>query len=427
MIAKEPDNAYFQELKGQMLYEFGRGKEAIRYYEKATTQLPDKGLIRMAYAECLIESAGKDPKTLGSAIDQLKRAERDEPRTSKIKRLLATAYGKMGKEMEARVFLAESFDAREKRRGAPHGRRPRETPPQRKQRSPQGRRHYKCGWRERKNALDCRFGFLIRIRKLKEKNIVTPFKASLMSAAAIALLLSPVSSKAEDAKSAPFTEEQKGALEDFVRDFIMNDPEVLVESVNQMHAKEAQKQEEAAATALKANSDFFYKNDKLPFVGNAKGDITVVEFFDYNCGYCKRALDAVKKTIEDDKNVRVVFVDLPILSPQSETAAKWALAANKQGKYWEFHKAIMESNAPKSDDNLADIAKSAGLDVKKLKADAAGKDIEEELAANHTNAAQKLQISGTPAFIVGDQIIRGFVEYDGFKAIIADERKKLKN
>lgn len=253
---------------------------------------------------------------------------------------------------------------------------------------------------------------------------MTSFKTILMSAVALTVLAAPFQVKAEGAKE-PFTPEQKGAMEDFVRDFIMNNPEVLIESVNKMHAEAAQKQEEAAKVALKESADFFYKNTNLPQVGNPKGDVTIVEFFDYNCGYCKRALDTVKKTVESDKNVRVVFIELPILSPQSETAAKWALAANKQGKYWEFHQAMLESSAPKTEETMADIAKSAGLDVEKLKKDAADKVVEDELAANR-DAAARLQISGTPAFIVGEQIIRGFVEYEGFKTIVADERKKEK-
>ncbi len=107
LIKKEPNNPYFQELKGQMLFDFGRIAESVKYYDKAVTLLPDAGLIRMAYAGSLIESSGKNPAALQKAIDQLKRAEQDEPRTSKIKRLLATAYGKMGKEPQARVYLAE--------------------------------------------------------------------------------------------------------------------------------------------------------------------------------------------------------------------------------------------------------------------------------------------------------------------------------
>lgn len=107
LIKGEPDNPYFHELKAQMLFEFGRAAQSVPSYKKAVALAPESGLIRMAYAQALIESAGKNKATLSEAADQLKRAEKDEPRVSKIKRLLAMAFGKMGKEPQARVYLAE--------------------------------------------------------------------------------------------------------------------------------------------------------------------------------------------------------------------------------------------------------------------------------------------------------------------------------
>lgn len=107
LIAKEPSNPYFQELKGQVLYEFGKTAQSVPYYEKAVQLAPDAGLIRMALAQSLIESAGNNPQKLQSAIDHLKRAEKDEPRSTQAKRLLATAFGRLGKEPQARVYLAE--------------------------------------------------------------------------------------------------------------------------------------------------------------------------------------------------------------------------------------------------------------------------------------------------------------------------------
>ncbi|PZP55376.1 MAG: peptidase M48 family protein, partial [Micavibrio aeruginosavorus] len=107
LLAKEPSNPYFLELKGQMLYEFGRARDSLSPYEKALAAKPSAGLIRIAYAQSLIDTAGKSPAMLDKAIEQLKRAQLDEPRTSRVKRLLATAYGKKGDETRARVYLAE--------------------------------------------------------------------------------------------------------------------------------------------------------------------------------------------------------------------------------------------------------------------------------------------------------------------------------
>lgn len=235
----------------------------------------------------------------------------------------------------------------------------------------------------------------------------------------------PAATQAGTAKSKlPFNEDQKAAMEDFVRNFILDNPEVLIESVNRLRQEENKKKEEGSVKVLKENMGFL-TSGKHPETGNKKGDVLVVEFFDYNCGYCKHALQAVQELVEKDKNVRVIFMEFPILSPQSTTASQWAVAANMQGKYWDFHQAVLGSNAPKDEDNLAKIAKSVGLDVNKMKKDAKSKQVEDYLASVK-EFGQKLQVSGTPAFIIGSQIVRGYLEYAPFKTIVDEERKKLK-
>ncbi|MDY0029121.1 MAG: DsbA family protein [Pseudobdellovibrionaceae bacterium] len=219
-----------------------------------------------------------------------------------------------------------------------------------------------------------------------------------------------------------FTEAQKAELEDFVRDFIMNNPEVLIDSVNKMRENQQKAQEEDAQKSIEKYKEHLFEDKLIPEIGNPKGDITVVEFFDFNCGYCKRAFDTVNEAVQNDKNLRVRFIDLPILSPQSETAAKWAMAAHKQGKYWEFHSALMKNPAPKTEENLEDMAKDLGLDVARMKKDAEGEDIKKELEKNR-EVANALAVTGTPGFVIGKQIIRGYAEYEAFKAIIEDERK----
>lgn len=222
----------------------------------------------------------------------------------------------------------------------------------------------------------------------------------------------------------PFSEDQRAALEDFVRNFILDNPEVLMESVNRFRTAEEKKKEEGSVTVLKDNMGFI-NNGKHPEIGNPKGDVLVVEFFDYNCGYCKRAMEAVRQLQQNDKNIRIVFMDYPILSPQSALAAQWAVAANKQGKYWAFHQALLESSAPKDEENLSTIAKSVGLDVARLKKDADSQDVKSYLA-EVKSFGEKLNVTGTPAFTIGNQIIRGFIEFEAFKTIVEEERKKTK-
>lgn len=224
--------------------------------------------------------------------------------------------------------------------------------------------------------------------------------------------------------SLPFSEAQRPAMEEFVKNYILEHPEVLMESVNRFRANEEKKKDEDVVKTLKQNMSFLNKAEH-PVIGNPKGDVTVVEFFDYNCGYCKHALKTVQELTEKDKNVKVIFMEFPILSPTSSVASKWALAANKQGKYWAFHQAVLESQAPKDDENLSKIAQSVGVDVEKAKKDVASKEIEDYLASVKDFGA-KLQISGTPGFVIGEQIVRGFIEYPAFKTIVDDERQKSK-
>lgn len=255
----------------------------------------------------------------------------------------------------------------------------------------------------------------------------------LLSIAALACVALPVSARAEEAAAAaptkaaanlPFSEDQRGAMEDFVRNFILENPEVLMESVNRYRQKQEAAQDEDLLKVLEQESDFVYKGGH-PEAGNPKGDVTVVEFFDYNCGYCKRAHGAIAEVMEKDKNVRFIFLEFPILSPQSRVAAEWSLAAAKQGKYWEFHNELMTSPAPKDEENLSKLAKTVGLDVEKLKKDAASEEVKVRLDKVKALAG-KLNISGTPGFIVNKEIVRGYVPYDGFKTIIEDARKNEK-
>lgn len=229
--------------------------------------------------------------------------------------------------------------------------------------------------------------------------------------------------KSAVAASSSFSDEQKTELNSLMKDFILNNPTVILDSVNNHQQNQAKAQEEQGAKALAEFKDFFYKNSELPDVGNKAADITIVEFFDYNCGYCKRAFEAIQDTLNKDKNVRFVFIDLPILSDQSRDASELALAAHLQGKYFEMHKGLMLFQGPKTRENIMRVAKEAGLDTARLETDAKSPKVQEMLR-KHSEVAQKLAITGTPAFIIGDQIIRGFIPGDAMQTMIKDTRAK---
>lgn len=217
----------------------------------------------------------------------------------------------------------------------------------------------------------------------------------------------------------------RAEVEQIVRETILNNPSLIVEAFSnyQQSAREKQLEEFKEKMAAKKNDVF---NSGSPSIGPTDADMTIVEFFDYNCGYCKKAIGDIVRLHNEDKKLRIVFKELPILSESSRVAAKWALAAQKQGKYFEFHKALMETASQKDEQILSGIAEKLKLDVTKLKKDAESAEVAAEIEKNH-NLARDLGISGTPGFIFGDDtLIPGYMGYDSMAALIKDLREKKK-
>lgn len=212
----------------------------------------------------------------------------------------------------------------------------------------------------------------------------------------------------------------KAAVEKIIHEYIMNNPTVIMDSVDQYQRKTAR---EKSAEAIKSNTVYLFQDDDAPFLGKADGDVKIVEFFDYNCGYCKRVLPELQSLVDKDKNVKIVFKDFPILGPSSETSAKWALAAHKQKKYFPFHKIMMEHKGAISDELLQKAAKDAGLDVEKAKKDVESTDIMMQIEKNRALAGQ-LGISGTPAFVIGEDVIPGAIPVDEIQKLVEEARKK---
>jgi protein-disulfide isomerase len=248
----------------------------------------------------------------------------------------------------------------------------------------------------------------------RRQNIVSTL---ILTAAAVAAIAA-APARAQDAAPA-LSVESVGPL---VREYLLANPEVVIEAFEAYQKKQEQMETARQKEGLKTHSDFLYKGnaDVSPSVGNPKGDVTIVEFFDYNCGYCKRALQEVQNVLETDKNVRVVFKEMPILSAGSRTAAQWALAAQRQGKYFEFHQKLMAGN-PNSVDSLKQMAKDLGMNVEKMEKDAADPAIAAIIDQN-LQVAQDLGIRGTPAFVINDQLVGGYIELDQMKQIIAQAR-----
>ena len=213
----------------------------------------------------------------------------------------------------------------------------------------------------------------------------------------------------------------KTDVEKIVRDYLIANPGLIQEAIHSLQAKREAAENARAKAAMAAHGDALRAHPMTPVSGNASGDVTVVEFFDYQCGYCKRSLASMIGLLKSDTNVRVVWKELPILGPASRFAARAAMAAKKQGKYFDLHVALMHVRGRLTERKVIDAAKDAGLEVTQLRADM--KDPTLEVYLNETQQlATALGIRGTPAFVIGDTLVSGAINEAGMKQIIAQMR-----
>ena len=248
--------------------------------------------------------------------------------------------------------------------------------------------------------------------------------ATAASLTSLRASLAPSALAESAADSKLFSPEQKAAIGEIVKAYLLEHPEVMADVQSALEAKLEKEQSEKLKTFMASNAKDIFRNASSPVAGDANGDITVVEFFDYNCGYCKRGLPEVQKLIAGDKKVRFVFNELPILSKGSLETARIALAAKRQGKYWEFHQAMLSSKGQSNEASALKVAETLGLDIAKVKADAAGDEVKQELE-KMTKLAKDMGINGTPHFLVGDKSIPGAPEdlHSQLETLVTDFRK----
>ena len=217
---------------------------------------------------------------------------------------------------------------------------------------------------------------------------------------------------------------QKKAIEQVVREYLENNPEVLINALKS-HRERQEAQQKARSQAELVSRRAELENDPAsPSGGNTSGDVTVVEFFDYQCGYCKRVLPVVRELLLGDANIRIVFKEFPILGAPSVIASRAALAAWKQGPsgYNKFHFALMAAKGKLSEDKVMAVAAKSGLDVERLRRDMAAPEIDDALQKNF-KLAEDLGIRGTPAFVIGDRLVPGAIDLKTFQKLIAEARK----
>ncbi|MEM9937738.1 MAG: thioredoxin domain-containing protein [Pseudomonadota bacterium] len=225
----------------------------------------------------------------------------------------------------------------------------------------------------------------------------------LSATAALGLLLTPACAQEQ------IDTTDKAQIENIVREYILENPEIIEEALIALNEKQQLAEAERVATLIADNMDAIYNDPQDFSIGPADAPVTVVEFFDYRCGYCKRSAEwASELPVKFDNQVRVVFKEYPILSVESEKAALAAIAAGKQGKYIEMHMALMALD--NSDGMSAEVidatADSVGVDVTKMRADMSSIAVQKTVA-DAKSLARKIGVSGTPNFLIGTDMIPG--------------------
>jgi protein-disulfide isomerase len=220
----------------------------------------------------------------------------------------------------------------------------------------------------------------------------------------------------------------KPASPDFAvqaREYLLANPEILVEALRQFEERQQVTEANELQTVIAERRDEIFADPGSPVAGNRNGDVTLVEFFDYNCPYCRKAAPQIQQAIKDDPDLKLVFKEWPILGPGSEFAAKAALASQRHGKYDVFHKGLMAFPGRVSEASTMTVAEQVGLDLERLKRDMEDPAIMAMIERNRA-LANDLRINGTPSFVVGDQIIRGLVDLATLQRSVADARKQPK-
>lgn len=251
-----------------------------------------------------------------------------------------------------------------------------------------------------------------------------PFSRSL-TALALVLSLGAAAPVLAQSASAPFTDAQRSAIEGIIKDYLIKNPEVLQDALAEAEKRQVETQRLAQAAALKEARDLLMNGQHDVVGGNPTGDVTLVEFFDYNCGYCRKALGDVQALIKSDPKLRVVIKDFPVLGPESLEASEVAQAVRQQlkgDKLFEFHQKLLESKGRVNGAKAMEVAKQMGVDTAKLQKDMTSAEVKSAIAENR-GLGDRLGLSGTPAFIVGDEVIPGAVGVDPMRKTIADVRQ----
>jgi protein-disulfide isomerase len=246
------------------------------------------------------------------------------------------------------------------------------------------------------------------------------FKSTVLAAATLLALPVIVPARAQS-----FSEPQRGEIEKIIKDYIVSHPEVLQEAMAELEKRQAAAEAEKAKVAVKKNEEAIFSSAHQVTIGNPQGDVTLVEFFDYNCGYCKRALTDLMDLMKGDSKLKVVLKEFPVLGPGSEEAARVAVAVRMQDptgkKYLEFHQKLLGGRGPADKAKALAVAKDVGLDMARLEKDMASNEAKTTFDED-IKLAEALGMNGTPSYVVGSEVVVGAVGLDALKEKVKSAR-----
>ncbi|MBX9824249.1 MAG: DsbA family protein [Xanthobacteraceae bacterium] len=245
---------------------------------------------------------------------------------------------------------------------------------------------------------------------------------SLLAAAALSLSLGVLPSQAQ---AQSFSGAQKSEIEKIIRDYLVSHPEVLQEAIAALEKKQAAEEAQKHQAAVKDNAELIFNSPRQVTVGNPQGDVTFVEFFDYNCGYCKRAMADMMDLMKHDPKLKVVLKEFPVLGPASVEAARVAVAVRMQDKtgkkYLDFHQRLLSGRGQADKARAVAAAKEAGLDVARIERDLNSDEVRLTLEES-LKLAEKLGLNGTPSYVIGPNVVVGAVGLEQLKEKVNSAR-----
>jgi len=215
----------------------------------------------------------------------------------------------------------------------------------------------------------------------------------------------------------------KEEIEKIVRDYLLENPEVLAEAFKRLQQRQSASAATRSKQAIHDHRQALFADQASPVEGNAQGRVTIVEFFDYRCVHCRNVASTIDQLVRSNASVRVVYKNFPVLGEPSVLAARAAVAAQQQGGWPKLHRAMLAFNGDFTLDTLLALGSSVGLDSAKLKTDMMSPETDRALQANLTLAAA-LGLDATPSFVIGDRVIRGALSADAFQALVDEEAGK---